>query len=111
MKLFSYITLCFPFALKNLSRTGVENPSLNQNMINSCRIQNALEKSLIPSFSFSQAFKLAFNKLCKHLTMNQSSKNKEFVDYVNSLPGTQIKEKLRWYWSDFTNQKDFDNAV
>ncbi|CAJ0649140.1 22484_t:CDS:2 [Entrophospora sp. SA101] len=43
--------------------------------------------------------------------MNQSSKNKEFVDYVNSLPGTQIKEKLRWYWSDFTNQKDFDNAV
>ncbi|CAH1770139.1 11054_t:CDS:1, partial [Entrophospora sp. SA101] len=45
------------------------------------------------------------------LTMNQNSKNKEFVDYVNSLPETQTKEKFRWYWSDFTNQKDFDNAV
>ncbi|CAJ0748803.1 5813_t:CDS:2 [Entrophospora sp. SA101] len=43
--------------------------------------------------------------------MNQNSKNKEFVDYVNSLPETQTKEKFRWYWSDFTNQKDFDNAV
>ncbi|CAH1768753.1 5029_t:CDS:2, partial [Entrophospora sp. SA101] len=29
-------------------------------------IQNVLEKSLIPSFSFSQALQLVSNKLCKH---------------------------------------------
>ncbi|CAH1759234.1 4194_t:CDS:2 [Entrophospora sp. SA101] len=48
-----YVFLCIENT-KNLLRAGIENPPLNQSMIDLCRIQNVSEESLIPRFS--QAF-------------------------------------------------------
>ncbi|CAJ0648604.1 10976_t:CDS:2, partial [Entrophospora sp. SA101] len=55
---------------KNLLRAGIENPPLNQSMIDLCRIHNVSEESLIPTFS--QAFNLAYNKLYKHVNRHSA---------------------------------------
>ncbi|CAJ0636060.1 15954_t:CDS:2, partial [Entrophospora sp. SA101] len=64
-----YVFLCIENT-KNLLRAGIENPPLNQSMIDLCRIQNVSEESLIPTFS--QAFNLAYNKLYKHVNRHSA---------------------------------------
>ena len=94
---------------KNLLKAGIENPPLNQSMIDLCRIQNISEDSLIPT-TFSQAFQLVYNKLYKHVNRHSALPLLKEIQCFNTkfirASSSQKNILLYSYIKEFVNPED-----
>ena len=93
---------------KNLLKAGIENPPLNQSMIDLCRIHNVSEESLMSTFS--QAFQLAYNKLCKHANRHSALPLFKKIQCFNPkfirASSSQKNILLYSYIKEFVNPED-----